>query len=253
MTMAWHLIERNVMVYRRAWMIPVSGFFEPVFYLVAMSVGVGQLVGDLPGPDGRPISYVGFVAPGLLAASAMNGALSESTFQLFRKLIDGKSYQGILATPVRVADVAAGEAWWSMVRGLCYSVGFLAVALPMGGVLSWWGVLAVPGALLICAAFAAAGQAFTSYADSFQDLELVSFVMMPLFLCSTTFFPLSTYPRWAQHLVQLTPLYHGVTLERSLTTGNIGPGIVANVAYLVVMTVVCMRVSTRQLERRLQQ
>lgn len=248
---AGHVVERNLLVYRRAWMIPISGFFEPVFYLLAMAIGIGALVGELPGPDGRPISYVAFVAPGLLAASAMNGSLSESTYQLFLKLIDGKSYQGMLATPVDVDDLAAGEAAWSVVRGLAYCVGFLVMALFLGAILSWWAILALPAALLVCACFAAIGQVITGRAQTFNDLDVVGVIMLPMFLCSATFFPLSTYPGWAQAIVVVTPLYHGVALERGLTTGAVGWSLLGHVAYLVALTAIALVVSIRQLRHRL--
>jgi lipooligosaccharide transport system permease protein len=245
------VVERNLLVYRRAWMIPISGFFEPVFYLLAMAIGIGALIGDLPGPDGRPISYVAFVAPGLLAASAMNGSLSESTYQLFLKLIDGTSYHAMLATPIDVDDLAAGEAAWSVVRGFAYCVGFLVMALLLGAIGSWWAVLALPAALLICACFAAIGQVITGRAQTFTDLDIVGVIMLPMFLCSATFFPLSTYPTWAQGIVVATPLYHGVALERGLTTGVVGWSLLLHVTYLVLLTVIMLSFSIRQLRRRL--
>ena len=172
-----------------------SGFFEPVLYLLSLSVGVARLVGDVEGPGGTSISYVSFVAPALLAASAMNGAFFESTYQLFQKLLDGKTYQGMLATPVTVGDMAAGEVLWAIFRGLIYSAGFLVMALALGAIESWWAVLALPGALLICGTFVAAGQVLTStFMKTPNDMDLVGLVTQPLFLCSATFFPLSTYP-----------------------------------------------------------
>jgi lipooligosaccharide transport system permease protein len=240
------VLERNVMVYRRAPLVVFSGFFEPVLYMLSLSIGVSRLVGDVTGPDGRSISYVSFVAPALLATSAMNGAFFESTYQLFQKLLDGKTYQGMLATPVTVGDMAA------VFRGLVYSVGFLVMALALGAIDSWWAVLALPGALLICAAFAAAGQVLTStFMKTPNDMDLVGLVTQPLFLCSATFFPLSTYPEWAERVVAVTPLYQGVAMERALTTGTVGLSTIGNAAYLVVMTVLCLSFSSVRFHRRL--
>jgi lipooligosaccharide transport system permease protein len=247
---AWHVVERNALVYRRAPVVLLSGFFEPVFYLLSMTVGVGHLVGHVVGPDGHPLSYVRFVAPGLLAASAMNGAFSESTYQLYIKLIEGKTYRGMLATPVSVSDMAAGEVGWAVFRGLIYSIGFILMALAVDGIGSRWALLALPAALVVCAAFASFGQLLTSYFRTWQDLDYVNLIMMPLFMCSATFFPLATYPRWAQFVVDGTPLYQGVALERALTTGHVHLEVLGHLLYLVLMTVVCLAASSRRLDRR---
>ena len=114
---AARLIERNVMVYRRIWMILVSGFFEPLFYLLSIGVGIGKLVGDVTLPDGQAIEYTAFVAPALLASSAMNGAVYESTMNVFDKLKWRKIYDAILATPVGAGDIALGEIGWALLRG----------------------------------------------------------------------------------------------------------------------------------------
>ena len=97
---AWLLVERNLMVYRRIWLLIVSGFFEPVFYLFSLGVGIGALVGTVAGPDGQPIDYTAFVAPALLASSAMNGAIYDSTMNVFFKLKYAKTYDAMLATPL---------------------------------------------------------------------------------------------------------------------------------------------------------
>lgn len=246
------VLERNVMVYRRAPLVIFSGFFEPVLYLVALSVGVSRLVGDIEGPNGEPISYVSFVAPALLATTAMNGSFFESTYQLFQKVMDGKTYQGMLATPVTVGDMATGEVLWAITRGLIYAIGFLTMALAIGAIESWWALLALPGALLICGAFAAAGQVLTArFMRTPNDMDLVGLVTQPLFLCSATFFPLSAYPEWAALIVAVTPLYQGVAMERSLMTGTPGPGTLVNAVYLVVMMVICLAYSSRRFHRRL--
>lgn len=248
---AWYVIERNALVYRRAPIILFSGFFEPVFYLLSMTIGVGALVGDLHLDDGTTVSYVAFVAPALLAASAMNGAFFESTYQLYLKLLDGTTYRGMLSTPVTVSDMAAGEIGWSMVRGAIYTVGFLAMVVWTGAISSWWAVLAFPTALLICAAFAAAGQLLTSTFRAISDFDRVQLVSLPLMLCSATFFPLSAYPRWAEVLVSVTPLYQGVVIERALFSGDVHPGLLVPVAYLVVMTVGLGAVASRRLRSRI--
>jgi lipooligosaccharide transport system permease protein len=245
------LIERNLMVYRRGWLTIVSGFFEPFFYLLSIGLGIGALVGAVPVGDGRVIPYTVFVAPALLASSAMNGAIYDSTFNVFFKLKYAKTYDAILATPVGVGDIAAGEIGWALIRGALYAVTFLFVMLAMGLVLSPWAILAFPAALLIGFAFGAAGMAATSFMRTWQDFDLVQLVILPLFLFSGTFYPVTTYPEPIRILIELTPLYHGVDLVRGLTTGALGPGMLVHVVYLVVMGLIGLVITSRRLERLL--
>lgn len=245
------LVERNLMVYRRTWIIIVSGFFEPLFYLLSIGVGIGALVGDVTGTGGRAVDYTTWVAPGLLASAAMNGAVYESTMNIFFKLKYAKTYDAVLATPVTVGDVATGEIAWALLRGAAYAVVFLAVMLAMGLVESWWAVLVVPGALLIGFAFAAVGMACTTFMRSWNDFDMVQLAVLPLFLFSATFYPLSVYPDALQVVVRLTPLYHGVALLRSLSLGTVGPGLLAHVAYLGAMGLLGLGVTSRRLAKLL--
>ena len=244
------LVERNFTVYRRAWLIIASGFFEPVFYLLSIGVGLGALVGEVA-DDGRTLEYTSFVAPGLLAASAMNGVMTDVTSNIFWRLRYSKVYEAMLATPIGVADVALGEILVALMRGVLYAAGFLVVMLAMGLVHSWWAVLALPAATLIAFAFAAVGLAATTFMRHSEDARLVQLALLPLFLFSTTFYPLSEYARELQVLVQATPLYHGIELLRALTTGTVGAGLLGHVAYLVAMSAIALPVATRRLDRRL--
>jgi lipooligosaccharide transport system permease protein len=245
------LIERNLMVYRRGWLLIVSGFFEPLFYLLSIGLGIGALVGAIPLGDGRFVPYTAFVAPALLASSAMNGAIYDSTFNVFFKLKYAKTYDAILATPVGVGDVAAGEIGWALIRGAIYAGTFLLVMLALGLVLSPWAVLAFPAALLIGFAFGAVGMAATSFMRTWQDFDMVSLVILPLFLFSATFYPVTTYPEPIRLLVELTPLYHGVALVRGLTTGALEPGMLVDAAYLAAMGLVGLAIASCRLERLL--
>jgi lipooligosaccharide transport system permease protein len=239
------------MVSRHTWVAFASGFLEPVFYLLSIGIGIGGLVGTV-GNAGHTVSYASFAAPGLMASSAMNGAVYESTFNIYFKIKYAKTYDAVLATPLSIADVATGEVAWALLRGAAYAVVFLAVMLIMGLVHSWLAVLAVPVAVLIGFGFAAVGMAATSYMRSWQDFDLVQAVIMPLFLFSATFYPLSTYPKGVQYLVQLTPLYHGVELLRATTLGGFGPGNLLNVVYLTAMGFAGLWVAKRRLGRLLQ-
>jgi lipooligosaccharide transport system permease protein len=230
----------------------VSGFFEPVFYLFSLGIGIGALVGTVAGPDGQPIDYTAFVAPALLASSAMNGAIYDSTMNVFFKLKFAHTYDAMLATPLEPADVAVGEIAWAQLRGTLYSATFLLVMLVMGLIGSWWAVLALPATILIGLAFAAVGMACTSYMRSWQDFEFVQLAILPMFLFSTTFYPLSVYPRPLQLVVQVTPLYQGIELIRPLTTGaGIGVGLIGHALYFVVLAAIGLTVTARRLERLL--
>ncbi len=248
---ARHLIERNARVYRHAWVVVFSGFFEPLFYLFSVGVGIGELVGDISGPGGSPVTYAEFVAPALLASSAMNGAVFESTMNIFFKLKYGRIYDAILATPVGPGDIAVGEIAWSLIRGALYAAGFLVVMLVMGLMPSAWGLLALPAALVIGFGFAGIGMAATTFMRTWQDFDIVTMVTMPLFLFSATFYPLDVYPDTLQLIARFSPLYHGVDLIRGLTLGNLDWSIAGHVAFLVGMGLVGLTIASRRVGKLL--
>jgi lipooligosaccharide transport system permease protein len=227
------VILRNVTSFRRGWLVFLSGFFEPVFYLFSIGVGLGALIKVVTTDGGVVVPYADFVAPAMLATAAMNGAIADVTFNVFHKLKFAKIYDTMLATPATPRDIAAGEITWALVRGGIYSTGFLVVAAVMGFVHSWWALLAVPGALVIGAAFAGVGMWATTFMSSWQQFELIFVVIQPLFLFSATFFPLSTYAAPLQWVVRISPLYHGVVLERGLLLGQVGWELVVSVLYLL--------------------
>ncbi len=246
-----HLVERHARAYRHMWLILLSGIGEPVFYLLSLGVGLGKLVGSVTGPGGTPVTYAAFVAPALLATSSMNGAIMDSTFNVFFRLKYAKLYDSALATPMRSGDVALGEITWALIRGALYAVAFSVVMLVMGLMKSPWGAVALPAAVLTGFAFAAAGMAATTFMRSWQDFEYVMVVSLPLFLFSTTFYPLGIYPRALQLVVEWTPLYQAVALMRGLTLGVVGPGLRWHAAYLAVMGVAGLAVAGRRISRLL--
>jgi len=245
------MIERNLLVYKHGWLVLFSGFFEPLFYLLSIGFGLGRLVGDVTGPGGQQIPYALFVAPALLAASAMNGAITESTFNFFFKLNYDKTFASILTTPMSPADISVGELAWALIRGALYTIGFIAVMVVMGLVRSPLILLTLPGALLIGFAFAAVGMAATSFMRTWQDFDLIQLVVLPMFLFSGTFFPLDSFPEFARILIQLTPLYHGVDLLRGLSVGVVGPETLVHVGYLTLIGLLGMAVVSRRLDRLL--
>jgi len=229
------LFERNLMVYRRSWMVIFSGVFEPLFYLFSMGIGLGHFVGKVPLPGGRLVDYASFVAPALLASAAMNGAV----------------YDAVLSTPIEPADVAVGETAWALFRGFLYAISFMAVAGALGLIESAWGLLALPGAVVIGFAFAGVGVAATTFMRTWQDFELIGLVQLPMFLFSATFFPITTYPSAIQWVVRLSPLYHAVQLLRALNLGTVGWAQLVNVGYLLVLGACGLFVAQRRIGKLL--
>lgn len=252
---AVRMVQRNLLVYKHAWMVIVSGFFEPLFYLLGIGFGLGGMVPDIDG-----VSYVAFVAPGLLASSCMNGAITDGFFNIFFKLHFQRTYEGILATPMRVPDVAFGETLWALGRGSLYAAAFLLVLVGLGEatdhriLLSRWAVLALPAAILVSAAFSALALCITSFAKKVQDFDIViGLLVMPSFLFSGIFFPVAQLPELVQWVIALVPLYHGVELLRQLTTGAVTGAIVVHLGYLAIVGSVAFLVAMRRLERALVQ
>lgn len=246
------VVERNVVAYRRMWRIFITGFAEPILYLFAIGIGVGELVGDVPGPGGTTIDYATFVGPALMATSAMNGAVFDATFGFFFKFKWAHTFEAMLSTPLGVFDIAAGELTWCLLRGTTYSGAFLFIMWAMGMVTSPWGVLALPVAMLIGFAFAGAGMAATTWMRSFVDFDKVNIALIPMFLFSATFFPLSRYPDALQTVVRWTPLYQGVVLIRSLALGEVRWALLGHVLYLAAMGAVGLAITGRRLGQLLQ-
>ncbi len=239
------------MVIRHNWLVLLSGFFEPVLYLLGVGFGIGSLVGSVPIGGGHSVSYAMFVAPALMASSAMNGAIYESTFNLFYKLRYVRSFDAIVATPVGVEDATLGEILWAVGRGSVYSIGFVVLMLVLGLVASPLAVLAIPAAILVGFAFAALGAAATTFVRQWQDLDILQLVLQPMFLFSATFFPITVYPQALRVIVEVTPLYRGIDLIRGLTTGVVGPGQLLDVGYLLVMGIAGVTVAALRLRSRL--
>ena len=242
------MIERALFAAKSSnWLIIVSGFVEPVLYLMAFGFGIGQLIGDIKDGNGNPVSYAAYIAPALLATSAMNGALYDATWNVFFKMHFGKVYQVMLSSSLGPMDVALGEISWALIRGATYSIGFMAIVAPLGLVANAWGLLAIPAATLIAFGFASVGMAITSYMKNFQQMNWVNFFLLPMFLFSGTFFPVSVYPEWIQMVVKAMPLWQGVDLVRSLMLGIIDLSVLGHIAYFVVMIALGLSFTTVRL------
>jgi len=242
------VVERGLRATRSGnWVIVLSGFFEPVFYLLAMGYGLGTFIGDVEVEPGVTVSYAAFVAPALLAVSAMNGAVYDSTWNVFFKMHFGKLYDAMLSTSIGPLDVALGEISYALLRGGVYALGFLTVMQVMGLNLAWTAFLSIPAVLLIAFGFAAVGMAVTSFMKTFQQMDWINFVMLPMFLFSATFYPLSVYPEAVQWFIKAMPLWHGVELVRGLTTGVLSAAMWGHVAYYVGMIALGVTFTTTRL------
>jgi len=250
---ARRLVERNILVYRHQWIIIVSGVFEPVFYLLGIGLGLGAIIDTVTLADGRSVPYAAYVGPALVATAAMNGAVFETVFNVFFKLNFNRTYEGVLATPMGISEIAIGELLWSLMRSTLYAVAMFVIMLAMGLILSPIGVLMVPAALLVAAAFGAAGLAGTSYLRTVNDFDIpLGLIVMPMFLFSGTFFPIeSALPGWLVTIITFTPLYHGIELIRGLSTGILGIEHLVSLGYLVAFFVICLLIAMRQMERKL--
>ena len=246
------LVERNIMVYRHQWIVILSGVMEPVFYLFGIGLGLGGLIPSLTLSDGREISYAAYVAPALLATAAMNGAVFETIFNVFFRLNYAKTYDGILATPMGITEIALGEMLWALMRSTLYAVSMLVIMAAMGLILSPWAILAFPAALFISAAFAAAGLAGTSFLRTVQDFDIpMGLIVQPMFLFSGTFFPVSFYPLPIQLFMEITPLYHSINLIRGLTVGLVGIEQLWDFLYLLGFFALMMWIAITRMEKRL--
>jgi lipooligosaccharide transport system permease protein len=216
------VLEHNLQVYRRSWRgSAFVSFLSPVLFLAAIGVGLGSLVNRSSGGGVDGVPYVQFLAPGLLAANAVQTAAAAGTYPVMAKVVWYRTYDAMLATPVAVTDIVLGETAWFCFRLLLASSSFFLVMTAFGTVRSPWGLLAVPAAVLTGLAFAMPLVAFAVTQRTDSPFSLVfRVVVLPLFLFSGTFFPLDRLPAPLQAAAWATPLFHGVSLTRALTLGR---------------------------------
>ncbi|MDO5068287.1 MAG: ABC transporter permease [Propionibacteriaceae bacterium] len=222
----------------------VVGGLEPLLYLAAMGFGLGTLMGQADGAA----SYAAYIAPGLLASSAMMGAILDTVYNVFMKLKLFNLYEGMLATSLSPRDVALGEIIVALVRGGFYATAFLTVMVLLGLVGSWWAVLAVPACLLIAFGFAGIGMAATSFTRTFQQLDWIFIALMPMFMFSGTFYPVEVYPEPIATAVKFLPLWHGIEMMRDLTSGEVGWITAGHALYFVVLAVLGTWIASMRLK-----
>jgi lipooligosaccharide transport system permease protein len=247
------VVEREFQVYRRLWRgLAFSMFLNPILFLAAMGVGLGNLVDESSG-DVAGVSYLQFVAPGLMVASAVQLVAGESLWPVMAGAKWLRFYHGMTATPITAGDVFGGFVIWQAIRTVLAATVFLAVAALLGAIPSAWGILAIPATALTAAAFCAPIGAFSVTQESdFSFPVIMRLGILPLFLFSGTFFPISELPDWLEPFVVLSPLWHGVEIARSATTGDveIGPMLV-HVVVLVAFITAGWLAGTRTFTRRL--
>jgi lipooligosaccharide transport system permease protein len=245
---AVHVWERNAAIYRKTYKFNVlPNFFEPFLFLVAMGLGLGSYLARI-----RGVEYIDFIAPGLLATSAMYGASFEVTFNCFVKMQFGKVYDAIMSTPLSIEDVGVGELLWATTRALIYALIFVVVSSFFGVIHSWLVVFTPVAAVLTGMMFAVIGLAFTA---SIPLIDYYSYYwtmfLTPMFLFSGIFFPLDRMPEWAQTVAWFIPLHQAVNLMRALLlTGDVGAAL-ASALWIVTLTAALFVVPLNLLRRRL--
>ena len=245
----WHLHG-----YRRVWRGSVTvSFVNPILFLLSIGVLLGALV-DQGNPDLGGLSYLEFVAPALIATTAMQTAASVTTFPVKAGLKWLRTYHAVVSTPVRVSELVAGVLAWAGVRVVLAASVFTLIAAAGGAFESPLAVLAPFAALLCGLAFAGLLAFICARVESDEWLAAIyRFGLVPLFLFSGTFFPIAQLPQWLQPLAWVTPLWHGVALCRDLCTGEIEPlPTAAHLTYLITVTVIGALLAVRAYARTLQ-
>jgi len=245
---AWRYWLRNSVVFKRTWLLGLMAWFiEPVIYLVAMGLGLGKYLQSVNG-----LKYIVYIAPGLLAVSAMYGATFETTWNSWFKMDESRVYDACIATPLSAEDVALGEALWGTTRAAAYGAAFAIVAVPFGVYRSWWGILTIPALFLIGANFSLLGLTFTYLITRVDYLSYYwTLFMTPMFMFAGVFFPLNQLPGWLQTVAWFMPLHHGTEMMRALMTDG-RPGRAAwSALWLVGSSLLFLLVPPTILRRRL--
>lgn len=244
--------DRNFVVYRKIWLVNfLTPLLEPLFYLLAFGMGLSAFIGEVS-IDGRPLPYVNFITPSLLAITIMYNAFFENTYSSFVRMYYQKTFDAMMTTPLSLDEVITGEIFWGATKS------FIATLI-MLGVVSAFGLVSYPDVLLILPvailgglAFGAVGMFFTGIIPSIDMFNLPIFLFVtPMFLFSGTFFPTDNLPGWVQAVAEALPLTHLVKLARGLTLGALKPELLWSVLYLVVFVLVFFPLALVSMRRRL--
>lgn len=245
---AWAVAFRNIVVWRQyAAPSALGNFGEPVLYLVALGFGLGAIVPDIGG-----MRYAEFLAPGLIVSTVMYTATFEGAFGSYTRMTVQGTFEAMLATPVTIAELVAGEVLWGGIKSTFGATAVLVVITAFGLVPSWLALLTLPLAFVAGLMFMAMALAVTALSKSYESFNYYfTLVVAPMFLFSGVFFPLDQAPRWASALAQVLPLTHVVAISRALVRGSPTAAIAAHAAViagvLAVAYVVCARLMTRRL------
>jgi len=248
------VVEHHAFVYRRTWRGTVfSTFLNPILYLAALGVGLGAFVDEANPAGVEGVSYATFLAPGILVATAMNNATSESTYPVMAGIRWLKTYVAMILSPLSPRHVATGQLVWVGVRVTLGSVIFLGVMVVFGATDVPHAILMLPVAVLTGLAFGAPIQAFAAaQTNDAPFASLFRFVIMPMFIFSGTFFPVSQLPELLQIVAYLTPLWHAVSLARGIALEMLDPAVaLINLAYLTTFLVLGLLWSYRTFQQRL--
>jgi lipooligosaccharide transport system permease protein len=256
--MTWSFAVRELRYwltnYRRTWRGTIyTSVLSPVLYLGAMGLGLGTLVDAHGTARLGGVSYLAFLAPGLLAAAAMEAAVEESTYPVLGSVKWRRTYYAATASPLRPPDIYHGHLLFTTMRLVMNSTIFLVVMAAFGAITSPWALAALPVAVLTGLAFAAPIEAWAITVVKDTSFALIfRFGLIPLFLFSGTFFPVSQLPVWIRPLAYITPLWHGVALCRSLSLGTATAGsALVHIGYLAALTAVSIAIGHRTYRRRL--
>jgi lipooligosaccharide transport system permease protein len=250
---AQSFFAHRMAVYRHFWRSSlISSLLEPVLFLAAMGLTLGVLVDRGPGLPGH-LSYLAFLAPGLLAAGAMQTGSNESSYPVMGGIKWDKTYDAVLATPLRVGELLAGQLLFVAFRVTTAAAAFLGVLAAFGAAQSPLVLLALPAALLTGLAFAAPMTALAATVENESVFAAVQrFLLIPMFLFSGTFFPVSQLPQFFRGVAYLTPLWHGVSLSRGLALGtlDLAAGLL-HTGYLLLWVGAGLLLAARAFRRRL--
>jgi lipooligosaccharide transport system permease protein len=244
--------QRNWVVYRKTWKVGfLPPLLEPLLYLLAFGLGLSSLVGRVRW-GGAEVSYLSFLAPGLLAVNIMNNAFFENTYASFVRMYYQRTFHAMLATPLSVDEIIVGEIAWGATKSAIATFLMLSVVSAFGLIRYPEGLLILPVSVLGGLAFGAAGMIFTAVVPNIEMFNLPMFLFVtPMFLFGGTFFPLSALPAWAQKFALLLPLTHLVNLTRDCALGSLGPGALWSVGYLVAFAALLFPVAVVRMRRRL--
>ncbi|MBP2662814.1 MAG: yadH [Firmicutes bacterium] len=245
---AIRIFARHMAVFRKIWFTNIMfNFIEPLLYLTAMGYGLGTFVQDMEG-----MTYLQYIAPGMVASSAMFAASFECTYGSFIRLHYQKTFQAMLAGPVTVRDIVAGDIMYATFKSMVFGLVILTVISGLGQVQSWWALfiplfLVIPGLTFSLLAICYTG--ITANIDNFN--YYITLFLTPAYLFSGVFFPINSMPGWVEVVAWINPIFHSVEVCRAMALGNINPGLLVHAGVLALFAMVLMPLAVRLMTKRL--